>query len=113
MRITQVQYRALRSFGDYSNAEVGATAEVSADETADTALAALRSWVDEQLGVGEDAAELRRSVGDLEARKRRTEDETRRAERTYERLRDLLAKHGVELPELSSGWAERADDIPF
>ena len=113
MNITRVEYRALRSFGDYSNAEVGATAEVGPMESADTALAALRTWVDGQLGVGEDAAELRQSVAALEDRKRRAEDETTRAERRYERLRDLLARHGVEVPELGSGWRERDDDIPF
>lgn len=36
-----------------------------------------------------------------------------RAERKYERLRDLLARHGVELPAITPGWYERDDDIPF
>jgi hypothetical protein len=113
MNITRVEYRALRSFGDYSNQEVGAVAEVSADETADAALATLRTWVDGQLGASEDAAGLRQSVAALEDRQRRAENATVRAERKYGRLRELLGRHGVELPLLAGDWYERDDDPPF
>lgn len=113
MRITRVEYRRLRSFGTYENETVGVAAEVGADETPEAALGQAREWVAAQLAAAEDVDGIEELLTDLKAKKSRLEADVRNGERKYERLRDLLARHGVELPAITAGWYERDDDIPF
>lgn len=74
MRITEVSYSRLHSFGHYQNETIGAKATVDESESALDALLELRRWVDDQLderGLREqakdarfDLAELRRECAD-------------------------------------------------
>lgn len=115
MRITEVEYRRLRSFGHFENEMVGAVAALQGDETPEDALQALRQWVDDKLGSAEqDAATLERS---WQLRSQVTELERRieNAKREYDAAIRVLKVHGIEQPEWAVALRQSGftPDIPF
>ena len=110
MHIQTVEYRRLRSFGQYENETVGAVAKVSTGETPEAALSALREWVAGQLALACDVEEIEGLLTDLRAKKRHLEQAIAGGERKYAALRDILAAHNIELPERPESSAY---DLPF
>lgn len=110
MRIVTVEYRRLRTFGGYQNETVGATAELAADESAETALQDLKSWVDTQLADRENAYDLGQRVSDL---RWQADEQERRLEHANEKWAALIAfldKLGIERP---SEIPETLEGLPF
>ena len=110
MRVTSVEYRRLRSFGQYENETVGATAAVSEGETPEAALSALRDWVAGQLALAAGAEEIEEFITELQSKKRHIESAVASGERKYAALRDILAAHNIELPKNPESPAY---DLPF
>lgn len=104
MKITTVRYERLRSFGNYENETVAATAQVEDGETPESALAALRQWVEAQLGEVEKLSQMRQRYDQLDWEVHAMEQRLRGAKSAYERVKAILERHGVEL---------RDDDLPF
>lgn len=99
MHIQTVEYRRLRSFGSFENETVGAVAMVADGETPEEALSALREWVAGQLALACDVEEIESLLTDLRAKRGYLERSIADGERKYAALRDILAVHGIELPE--------------
>lgn len=99
MTITTVEYRQLRSFGNYNNESVGAVAQVDAGERPDTALASLKTWVAGELGMAEQAEKLRDELFSMRSEKNGLERDIKGLKRVYGQLEKLLKKHGVKLRE--------------
>lgn len=110
MKIVQVEYRRLRTFGDYQNETVGAVAQVEDGEDSVTALYTLRAWVDQQMGDRSEQRELTQRVTDL---RWQAEDYERKVARADKRWRDIIAfleKLGIERP---ADIPEDLSDLPF
>src|SRR5574343_41930 len=112
MQIVTVEYRRLRTYGEYQNETVGAVAQVnvSAGETADEALYQLRAWVDEQLGNRDEQRSLEERVSDL---RWKADDYERKIARLDERWKAILAfldKLGLERPQ---DIPETLEGLPF
>jgi hypothetical protein len=63
--ITSVTYSRLRSFGNYENATVTATAVVKEGEDAQVVLDGLRDWVHERLTEQAGVGEIKESIAEL------------------------------------------------
>ena len=105
MKIVSVEYRRLRSFGEYENEAVGAVAEVGTEHPEDV-LETLKSWVEQNFGE-------RASARDAESRVRRSERRLmelnaliREAGKRWEGAQRVLAAAGVDVPK---DW--HADDL--
>lgn len=105
MKIVTVEYRRLRTFGGYQNETVGAVAEIESGQDADTTLAALREWVDAQLGDEGERRELTEAINDLRWRKDQMERDIARTEDRWKAITAFLEKLGIERP------AEIPDDL--
>ena len=110
MQIQTVEYRRLRSFGQFENETVGAVARVGTGETPEDALSALREWVAGQLALAEDTGEIEELLTDLRAKKGSLERSLADGLRKYAALRGVLAAHGIDLPERPQS---PYDDLPF
>lgn len=62
MKIIRVTYRELKSFGNFNNASVEATAEVHDGESPGKALEDLKAWVKRELLGAEEADRLTREM---------------------------------------------------
>lgn len=98
MNIIQVEYRRLRTYGDYQNETVGAVAQVEEGEDAVTALAALRAWVDQELGDRSEQRDLTQRVTDLRWKSEEYEHKIARAEERWKAIIAFLTKLGIERP---------------
>lgn len=105
MKIVQIEYRRLRTFGSYQNETVGAVAEIELGGDADSALADLRAWVDAQLGDEEERGILNEAVNELRWRKDQMERDIARVEDRWKAITAFLEKLGIERP------AEIPDDL--
>lgn len=110
MQIVTVEYRRLRTFGDYQNETIGATAEVEPHETAEQALMQLRGWVDSELGdrneqrhLSERNSELRFEAANLE---RRIEAATMK----WAAIVAFMEKLGIERP---ADIPDTLEGLPF
>ena len=112
MNIVTVEYRRLRTYGDYQNETVGAVAhvQVSAGETADSALYELRAWVDAQLGSREEQRQLQARVTDLRWKAEEYERKIARAEERWTAITAFLEKLGIERP---ADIPDDLKDLPF
>lgn len=110
MRVTQVEYRRLQSFGDYSNETIGCVVELDDSDEGDpeAALSAAKTWVSEQLAKREEAIDLRVDVHSLRSQKRDLEDQLANLKSRYERAIEFLDKAGIPIPK---AW--QPDDLPF
>jgi hypothetical protein len=109
----RVSYSRLFALGNFENEKVEAEDEVGPNETYEMAYERLRALVEEEHTKTMASRSLVRSKGEaiwqLEAKLQRAESRAaevigywRRGVRQYNELRELLAKHGVDLPELDS-----------
>jgi hypothetical protein len=103
MRIATVEYRRLRSFGNYENECIGATAEVGTNETAYEALSHLKAWVNEKLADTEREVEGRRrdenERWEASQELRELRQQIADAREVWEKARAFLASHGLDSPE--------------
>jgi hypothetical protein len=107
MRIVQVEYRKLRSFGNFSNETVGATAAVEDGRDPGDALDELRVWVDRNLGAAEERLGMAAEIDTLRHRKQSLEREVEAAQRRYVAAKEFLEKAGIPVPP---AWM---DELPF
>ena len=111
MKIVTVEYRRLRTFGNYENESVGVVAHVEQDETPEAALNAARAWVDatlcdaqERSGLSDRVSYLRLEAANLERRLERA-NEKWTALMTF--MRDRL---GIEHP---NDLPDTLEELPF
>lgn len=109
MKIISVEYRRLRTFGNYENETIGATAYVGLDESPDETLESLKSWVESKHSDRDEAEEIRNREkilwGDLGNEIRDREHELASLKARRDNAVALLQKHGVNTKEL--------EEIPF
>lgn len=105
MKITAVGYRRLKNLGNYENEAVEATALVEDWEDPAQTLDALRSWVGDQLEIGEIVKSLRAERDDLEEQVRTLHSQVVAAQDKWNKIQKFLAKLDVKIPDLN--------DIPF
>jgi predicted nuclease with TOPRIM domain len=98
MRVTEVSYSRLVSFGSYQNATIGAKAEVGG-EGAENALEELRDLVEAQAATIGRADKSAAEVQEVEWRLESKRAEERQLEERCRRLTAFLEKHGVTLAE--------------
>lgn len=112
MQIVTVEYRRLRTFGEYQNETVGAVAQVQVDagETAEEAIYALRTWVDEQLGSREEQRQLQERVADLRWKAEDYERKIKRADERWSAIIAFMEKLGIERP---AEIPDTLDGLPF
>lgn len=108
MRITQVEYKRLHSFGNFENETIGAVAEVPEGEDAADVLIHLQEWVKAELSVREQTGDLRTDIHVLQQRKGDLEGQIRALEAQYDRIVGFLQRLNIPLPV---GW--NSDDLPF
>jgi hypothetical protein len=99
MRITTVEYRQLRTFGNYQNESVGAIAVVEPGETTHEALASLKLWVKAELAARQDEAEAREETYGARHELARIERDIEDAKARWEKAKAFLARHGVSVDE--------------
>lgn len=110
MKIVTVEYRRLRTFGNYQNESVGATAEVGEGETANRALQELRDWVEQQLGDAQERADLSAAVSELRWKKTELEREIDAANQKWLAILEFMKKFGIERP---AHLPETLEGLPF
>ena len=110
MKIVQVEYRRLRTFGDYQNETVGAVAQVEDGEDAVTALYTLRAWVDQELGDRTEQRELSERVTDLRWKAEDYERKIARADERWKAIMAFMGSLGIERP---AHIPEDLSDLPF
>lgn len=99
MKITSVEYRRLRTFGEYENETVGIVAEVDLGESPDDAMSAVRAYVDEQLQDREDGRGTLDRVRRAESRLREVGNLLQESEKRWIAAQKILAAAGVEVPK--------------
>lgn len=105
MKITAVSYRRLKNLGNYENEAIEATALVEDWEDSVQTLDALRSWVEDQLGIRETVSSLYDQRNDLRHKLEQLNSQIAAAEQKWQKIEEFLARLGVKLTDLS--------DIPF
>jgi hypothetical protein len=81
----QVEYRRLKTFGNYENETIGAVVEVPRGQDPDAILSALKEWVDARLNMV-----LMRKLR-IEREKREAEQRRGLSEQTKDSLRSIVA----------------------
>jgi hypothetical protein len=107
MRIVQVAYRRLRSFGNFSNETVGATAAVEDGRDPGDVLDELRVWVDHNLGAAEERLGMAAEIDALRYRKDDLERAVAQLKLRHEAATKFLEAAGIPVPPR---WLE---DLPF
>ena len=100
LRIKEVTYSQLRSFGNFQNEELGATAIVTEDQSAESVLANLRDWVNQQLNR---RVELQTIENEIRLKEQQIDYLDRKFEKlqsVYTQLAKTLLLHGVEISEI-------------
>jgi sugar phosphate isomerase/epimerase len=98
MRVTEVSYSRLVSFGSYQNATIGAKAEVGG-EGPENALDELRDLVEAQAATVGRADKVAAESQELDWAVANKRAEAERLEELCRRLTAFLEKHGVTLAE--------------
>lgn len=113
MKIVTVEYRRLRSFGEYENETVGAVAEVGNEEPSDV-LEALKLWVEQNFGERASARDAQSRLHRAEVRLNEVNGLLSEAERRWAAAQKILAAAGVDVPR---DYGIRDDDdldrLPF
>ena len=99
MQIISVDYSRLVSFGNYENERLGATAIVPPGEQPEETLLQLKEWVEAHLGQVQQLNQVRAELQGLQWRKSQLAGDIDRAKETYEKIRQALKAHGVDLQE--------------
>lgn len=98
MKIVQVEYRRLKTFGNYENETIGATAQVEDGESPYDTLQTVKAWVDGHLKIVEEDSDLSRKVWRAEARLRELNGLIKSAGERFEYAKKILAAHGIDVP---------------
>ena len=109
MRIVTVEYRRLRTYGEYQNETVGAVAEIEG-ETPEQALSSLRAWVDGQLGDNDEQRKVSERVTDLRWKLDDYERKIRAAETRWAAIVAFMEKLGIERP---ADIPDTLEELPF
>lgn len=112
LKIKEVTYSQLRSFGSFQNETLGATAIVTEDENAEIVLANLRDWVTQQLNK---RVELQTIEDEIRVKKQEVDYLNRKFEKlqeVYTQLAKTLWLHGIEILTVPTFDLED-DDLPF
>lgn len=104
MKIIQVEYSRLKSFGMYENEKIGYVAQVSDGETPEGVLRVLQSRVNAGLGAHETASEIRNTIRRLTQERDEMVREVREMEKRFQAAKAFLEKHHITLPQ---------EEIPF
>lgn len=115
LNIRTVEYRRLRSFGEYENETVGAVAEVpETGVTPSMALSALQRWVDEQFGERANARDAASRLQRAEIRLREVNGLVQESEKRWSAAQKILAAAGVEVPrDYGAGDDDDLARLPF
>mgnify|MGYP000850389850 FL=1 len=98
MKIVQVEYRRLRTFGSYENETVGCTALVDDGEVADAVFESVRLWVDNRLGDDQERRDLDRRVTELRWQERDLKARIERMQAKWSEIMAFLDRFGIERP---------------
>ena len=98
MKIVQVEYRRLRTFGWYENETVGCTALVEDGEVADAVFESVRLWVDNRLGDDQERRDLDRRVTELRWQERDLKARIERMQAKWSEIMAFLDRFGIERP---------------
>lgn len=98
MKILTVEYRRLRSFGEYENETVGAVAEVLPGQAPEIILEELKAWVEENFGERASARDAASRVQRAEIRLNEVNGLLRESEKRWAAAQKILAAAGVEVP---------------
>ena len=114
MKIVQVEYRRLRSFGEYENETVGAVAEVEPGISPEQSLEILKGWVEENFGERASARDAATRVQRLEIREREVAGLLKESEKRWRAAQKILEAAGIDVPR-DYGVNEDDDlkDLPF
>lgn len=110
MKFVQVEYRRLRTYGDYQNETVGAVVEIEAGQSAEATLVELRVWVDDQLGDNEEQRHLADRVSDLRMEAGHLERRIERANEKWAAIVAFMEKLGIERP---ADIPDTLEELPF
>lgn len=114
MKITSVEYRRLRSFGEYENETVGAVAEVTPGVPAETVLEELKGWVEENFGERASARDAQSRLHRAEIRLHEINGLLSEAEKRWAAAQKILAAAGVEVPrDYGAGGDDDLAGLPF
>lgn len=113
MKIVTVEYRRLRSFGEYENETVGAVAEVGNEEPADV-LETLKLWVEQNFGERASARDAQSRLHRAEVRLNEVNGLLSEAEKRWAAAQKILAAAGVDVPrDYGVGDGDDLDRLPF
>lgn len=114
MKILTVEYRRLRSFGEYENETIGAVAEVPATGmTPRIALDALKEWVDGQFSERANARDAQSRLHRAEVRLNEVNGLLTEAEKRWAAAQKILAAAGVEVPRDYGLGDDDLERLPF
>lgn len=99
MKIIQVEYSRLKTFGSYENEKVGAVAIVQEGENVSGVLKELKTWVMTELEVGEFKSKIRENIMSLRDDRDAIVREVMDLEDKAKRLTAFLKLHGVDLQQ--------------
>lgn len=102
--IASVTYRRLRSFGNYENEAVEATAVVRDGDSASVALEDLKAWVEARLGLAAQRASMEEESARLSAEIEYKNRQLARAEERFRKAQEFLRENKID---------PHADDTPF
>ncbi len=108
--ITSVSYSRLRSFGNFENVSLSATATVAESEDAQVALDGLRDWVHERLSEQIESADLRNQTEMLRYELMDYERKIEQAQKRWGAILKFLEKIGVKRP---GDIPNTLEELPF
>jgi hypothetical protein len=115
MKIVQVEYRRLKSFGNYENEMVGAVADLEEGQTPEQALEEVQSWVAARLQLEIDDDGMRRKVWQSERRLAELNGLIKSAGERFEYAKKILAAHGIDVPTDHHAFEDdpELESLPF
>lgn len=108
--ITSVSYSRLRSFGNFENVSLSATASVGEAEDAQVALEGLRDWVHERLAEQIESADLRNRTEMLRYEVLEYERKIEQAQKRWSSILKFLDKLGIKRP---GDIPNTLEELPF
>lgn len=101
MKIERIEYRQLKTFGNYENETVGATAVLEDGESPSDALADLKQWVRNELAMSISGRETRQQTRyEIESQQRELDalnESIETAKAKWDKAKAFLEKHGLQV----------------
>lgn len=110
MKVTSVEYRRLRTFGEYENETAGVILAVEEHDDPLTVMDAARAWVDAQLQGRSDARDTLSRVQRAESRLRDLRGLLEESEKRWAAAQRILEAAGIEVPK---DYGNDLGDLPF